>query len=386
VFQDYYSKLPEFEGNSKISLIGTIAQALSYLGAPLSVAVAKQYPKYQRHQVWTGWILCILGLLAGSFTSTIDGLIATQGLMYGVGFVILIFPIISMVNEWWIARKGMAFGLVSSASGATGTVMPFIIEAMLKKYGYKTTLRASAIALAILTGPFLPLLRGRLPPSEQTAIAKTNWSFLKKPLFWIYCSSALLQGFGISLPALYLPSYATALGLQSTQGALLLALLAIFQVLGQFTFGYLSDKRISVSTLATICSTVATIAALALWGTAKSLILLLVFSIIYGFFGYGFGSMRVGMGKAVGDDPPAAFATYTILVFLQGIGNVSVGPISAALLSPRITLDDYGISRYGFLVIFTGASLFASALIISSWHTIRFCMRSYQTLAWTRSF
>jgi predicted MFS family arabinose efflux permease len=290
-----------------------------------------------------------------------------------------------MVDEWWIARKGMAFGLISAASGAFGTVMPFIIEAMLNKYGYKTTLRASAISLAILTGPLLPMVKGRLPPAGESALARTNWSFLRKPLFWIYCISTLLQGFGFFFPSLYLPSYATSIGLKSSQGALLLAIMSLCQVLGQFAFGYVSDKRISVSTLATLCSILATMATLALWGNAKSLNLLLAFTIIYGFFGYGFGSMRVAMGKAVSDDPSAAIATFAILVFLQGIGNVLVGPISTALLSPRIVLDDYGISRYKVLVIFSGTCLFASALVICSWHTLRFGMRSYQRLAPARS-
>jgi hypothetical protein len=89
--------------------------------------------------------------LAGSFATTIGGLIATQGFIYGIGFVILTYPIISMVNEWWVARKGMAFGLISAASGGAGVVMPIILEAMLNKYGYTTTLRASAVAMVILT-------------------------------------------------------------------------------------------------------------------------------------------------------------------------------------------------------------------------------------------
>jgi hypothetical protein len=111
----------------------------------------------------------------------------------------------------------------------------------------------------------------------------------------------------------------------------------------------------------------ATIASFALWGTAKSIGLLVAFSIVYGFFGFGFSTMRVAMGTAVSDDPSAAVATYSILVFLQGIGNVSAGPISTALLSPNIRLDTYGISKYKDLVVATGTCMFSSALIIVLW-------------------
>ena len=288
--------------------------------------------------------------------------------MYGVGFVTLTYPIISMVDEWWIARKGMAFGLISAASGGTGAVMPFILEAMLHRYGYQTTLRASAVAMVVLTAPLLPALKGRLPPAERSTMARTNRSFLKKSLFWIYCLSTLTQGFGFFFPSIYLPSYAREIGLAPRQGALLLAIMSIAQVLGQFAFGYMSDKKVSVSTLAILCSLMSTVAALALWGPAKSLGLLLVFSVTYGFFGYGFGTMRVAMGRAVSDDPSAAVATYAILVFVQGIGNVLVGPISTLLLSQRVRLDAYGVLRYQDLVIFTGSCMFVSELVIGVWH------------------
>jgi MFS family permease len=362
--------LPEFAGNSNVALIGTVAQGLSYLGAPFSAAITKRFPKHQRLQIWIGWPLCIGGLLAGSFATTLGGLIATQGIMYGVGFVALTYPIISMVNEWWVIRKGMAFGIISSASGASGVVMPFIIQALLSKYGHKTTLRAIAVAMVILTAPLLPLFKGRLPAAEQSAMAKTNWSFIKKPLFWIYCISTMLQGLGFFFPALYLPSFATALGLSPTRGALILAIMAMFQVLGQFAFGYMSDKNMSVSTLATGCSIMATIATFTLWGTAKSLSVLIIFSILYGFFGYGYTTMRVAMGRAVSDDPSAVVASYAILVFLQGVGNILAGPISSGLMSQKINLSTYGVGRYESLVIFTGLCMFLSALVIGLWYLI----------------
>ncbi|KAF4632193.1 hypothetical protein G7Y89_g5938 [Cudoniella acicularis] len=366
VFQDYYSTLPEFKGNPNIALIGTIAQGLSYLGSPLSAALTKRFPRYQRQQIWLGWPLCILGLVAGSFANSLGGLIATQGVMYGVGFITLTYPIISMVDEWWITRKGMAFGIIASASGAAGVVMPFVINALLNR----TTLRAVAGGMAILTGPLIPTLKGRLPQSEQSTMARTNWSFLKKPLFYVFGISTLIQGLGFFFPALYLPSYATSIGLSSTQGALILAVMSIAQVLGQFAFGYISDKNLPVSMLAIVCSIMATVATFALWGTAKSLGLLLTFSMIYGFFGYGLAVMRVAMGKAVSHDPSAVVATYSILVFLQGIGNVLAGPISNGLLSQNISLGVYGISKYKELVIFTGSCMSLSAGVIAFWYML----------------
>jgi MFS family permease len=317
--------------------------------------------------IWTGWLLCIVGLVASSFADTIGALIATQGIMYGIGFVSLYFPIVIMVNEWWIARRGMAFGIIVSASGASGAVVPFAVEALLDKYGYKTTLRAVAVAITVLTGPLIPLFRNRLPPAEQSAMAKTSWSVLKKPLFWIYCVSTVLQGLGFFFPSLFLPSYASSIGLDATQGALLLAVMAFAQVLGQFVFGYLSDNRVSINLLAGVSSITAAIASVAIWGRAKSLAGLIVFGLVYGIFGYGYASTRVGMVNAVIDDPAAAPTTFSIFIFSQGVGNVLAGPISAGLLSPSTRRESYGILRYKAVVIFSGACMFLSALTIGSW-------------------
>ncbi|KAL3490190.1 MFS general substrate transporter [Aspergillus germanicus] len=376
VFQNYYSNIPEFQKNSdNIPLIGTLAQALYYLGAPIAAILTKKFPKRQRLQIWIGWPLCVLGLLAASFTSSVNGLIGTQGLLYGIGFVTLSYPIISMVNEWFVARKGMAFGLISASSGVTGAGMPFIIEALLNKYGHKTTLRACAVGLAILTAPLIPLFKGRLPPSESATLARSDWAFIKRPLFWIYGLAILIQGMGFFFPSVFLPSYAASLDLPSVQGALLLAIMSIAQVAGQFAFGYLSDKTLPVSILATSCCVMAAAAALIFWGLAKSLAFLILFSLLYGFFGFGFGTMRVAMGRAVSDDPSTIFATYAIFVFLQGVGNVLVSPISAALIGGNAVRERFAVGRFDGVVILTGVSSVLAAVVIGGWHGYHFLLK-----------
>ena len=369
VFQTYYAQLPEFQTDKdNIPLIGTLAQSLYYLGGPLSALATKKFPKYQRQQIWAGWPLSILGLLCASFTSSVNGLIATQGFLYGLGFVTVSYPIVSMINEWWVVRKGMAFGLISASSGLTGAVMPFIIEALLARYGYRTTLRACAVALAILTFPLLFLLKGRLPASEHSTLARSNWAFLRSSLFWIYASAILIQGIGFFFPTVFLPSFASSLNISSVNGALLLSVMSISQVLGQFALGYLSDKNLSVSLLAAICCIVGAVSSFTLWGLGKSMTLLILFTIVYGFFSFGFGTLRVAMGRAVSDDPSTVVSTFSIFVFLQGVGNILVSPISAALMSAPTAIERFGTGKYGGVIILTGTSSVLAASVIGLWH------------------
>ncbi|KIW29467.1 uncharacterized protein PV07_05281 [Cladophialophora immunda] len=365
VFQNYYSQLPEFVNQRYISVIGTIASGMSYMGAPLIIPVLRRYAKYRRQMIWFGWTLCILGILCGSFASTVGSLIFTQGVMYGVGFIIFYYPIISMVNEYWIARRGMAYGFLCSASGFSGIVMPLSLELLLHRYGYPTTLRAVAVGLVVLTAPLIPLLKGRLPPSAQSYTPRTNWAFLKTSLFWIYTASNLMQGLGYFFPSLYIPSYASTLGLSSRQGSLLLAIMCVSQVLGQFSFGYLSDRRVPVTALSFASTLIPAAAVFALWGLARNFAMLAVFGMIYGFFGAGYTALWARMGMGVTSDVTSAFAVFGLFNFGKGIGNVLAGPISANMLFNHTSIGRYGIGKYEVLVLFTGSCMLASAVSIA---------------------
>lgn len=287
--------------------------------------------------------------------------------MYGIGFLIFYYNILSFVNEFWIMRRGMAYGILCASSGVSGIVMPFAIEALLARYGYQTTLRIITVGLVVLTGPLIPLLKGRLPPSERAAAGKTNWNALRNPLFWVYCTSNIAQGLGYFFPSLYLPSYATAIGLTPTQGALVLALLSISQVLGQFTFGYLSDHRVPLNLLILTSTLVSGLATLALWGLAKSLAALVVFALVYGFFGAGYVATWARMGSAVSEEPTAALATFSLFCFGKGVGNVAAGPLSAALIRKGVVLGSYGAVRYKSVIVFTGSCMLGSAVSVGAW-------------------
>jgi predicted MFS family arabinose efflux permease len=317
------------------------------------------------HMILVGWPLCIAGLVAGSFADRLGTLILTQGVMYGVGFIIFYYPILSMVDEYWVRRRGMAYGLLCSASGVSGAVTPMVLQAVLKKFGYRTALRGVAILLVVSTGPLIPLLKGRIRQQHNVSL-RTDWSFLKKQLFWIYSASNLLMGLGYFFPSLYVPSYASSIGLGTTKGAMLLALMSVSQVAGQLTFGYLSDKKLSVNLLMTVPLLVAATVTLSAWGLARSLLPLIFFVLLYGFFGAGYTAMWARMVTAVSDEPSASQAMFGLFCWGKGIGNVLAGPIGAGLLRRSNDTNGYGHGMYKAVVMFTGISLLLSAGSLST--------------------
>ncbi|KAM3464299.1 hypothetical protein NHJ6243_002606 [Beauveria neobassiana] len=396
VFQQYYSTLPQFAGNRYIGVVGTIASGLGYLGAPVVMLLVQRHQQWLRPMIWIGckslttsnscdvstantfimmvlYIgpICILSLVAGSFATTLEMLILTQGVAYGLGFLIFYYPILHMVSEYWVARRGMAFGILCGASGISGTAMPFVVQALLSRYGYATTLRAVACALVVLTGPVMPFLQRRLPATAHrhgstptpAPAPRIDWRFLRTELFWIYTLSNVLQGFGYFLPALYLPSYASALGLGERTGAVLLAVMSVAQVCGQFAFGYLSDRKISTNVLASTAVAVAAVACLAMWQTARSLPVLVCFAVAYGFFASGYTAMWARMCTNVckGDGGAAAPVVYGLLNFGKGLGNIFAGPIGGNLVARGAGQFGGGALTYRWVVVFTGICMLASA-------------------------
>jgi predicted MFS family arabinose efflux permease len=359
IFQSYYSTLPTLHSSRYTAVIGTTASGISYLGAPLITPIVRRYAPYRKHMIWVGWPLCIIGLLAGSFANSLGTLVLTQGVCYGVGFLIFYYPILSMVDEFWVRRRGMAYGLMCSASGVSGAVMPLVLQALLRKYGFRVTLRAIAVALVVLTGPLIPLLQGR--GEQRGGSLRTDWSFLKKRLFWTYSVGNLLMGLGYFFPSLYLTSYAESIGLSGPQGALLLALMSVSQVFGQFTFGFLSDRRVPLNTLIFVSLTVAATATFSIWALARSLPPLIFFALLYGFFGAGYTALWGRMVTAVSEEPAASQSMFSLFCAGKGVGNVLAGPISAGLLGLSKGGGGYAHGMYKAVVIFTGGCLFLSA-------------------------
>ncbi|KAL8706945.1 MAG: hypothetical protein Q9201_000106 [Fulgogasparrea decipioides] len=371
-----YSILP-YVGRTDLSIIGTLGTAFYFLGGPLATYLIRRYRRWQQEAIWVGLAISIIGLATSSWAPDFGTLVATQGVIFGLGLPLMVYPIFSMMNEWFVDRRGLALGIMCAATGFSGLFCPFVLELLLNKYGPSATLRLSAVALALLCGPILPFLKPRYPKSHnETTSQGSDFSFLKMPLFYFFALAGLLQGLGFYFPTIYLPSYATSLGYSDAIGALLLMICSLGQLFGQLAFGYWSDMRIKrfwmdervpVEILVFISPFVSGISILAMWGVARSLPLLVVFAMFYGFFAGGFAVLWARMGTTLSPNPALALATLSIFACLKGIGNVVTGPVSSALVNPDVALGEYGIGRFSGIVMYSGACMMASAAVMVVW-------------------
>lgn len=51
--------------------------------------------------------------------------------MYSAGWVICYTPFLIMLNDWFSARRSLAYGILFGASGVSGLIIPFLLETLL---------------------------------------------------------------------------------------------------------------------------------------------------------------------------------------------------------------------------------------------------------------
>jgi len=76
-------------------------------------------------------------LLAASFSTKVWHIVVTQGIEYGTGFLVLYCALLSMLNKWFVKRRGIAFDILLAAAGISGTVLPFLIQIVLNMNSFQ---------------------------------------------------------------------------------------------------------------------------------------------------------------------------------------------------------------------------------------------------------
>ncbi|KAF2681383.1 MFS general substrate transporter [Lentithecium fluviatile CBS 122367] len=360
VFQSQYSTHPLFATSPSIPTIGALSLGFPYLILPLTTPLCLRYPHHQVHLMFLGWFMCLTSLLLASFAAQVWQLIITQGGLYGIGWCVCYTPFIIILNEWWEKKRGLAYGLLLTASGTSGLVLPFVLEGLLERWGFRITLRVYIAIYAALSAPAFWLIRPRLPPNRRTqerskAAAKpaTAWyTVLLTPSVLVITFSTFTQGLIFPYPPTFLPSYATALGLSPSAGDSLLAIRSLCQVFGLVLLGWLSDH-----------------------GPAKGFAKLAVFATVWGLFAspYTVFWTRISQGLAEesvigngdrekGDKGMEKTMTlYSWFSLVRGITVILAGPLSEVLVGKVVVRESFGLGKWTGIVGFSVVMLFASA-------------------------
>lgn len=317
--------------------------------------------------------MCLVSLILASFATSVTQLILTQGVLFGVGWAVCYTPFLLMLNQWFVKRRGTAYGILLGSSGLAAMVLPFLLEAGLVRYGFRTTLRIGVVGILVVAGPGMVLIRPRFLPTPKGR-SRFNHSphLMKNPTFLLLNAAVLMQSLAWFLPRFFLPSFATDAKLNPSSGAVFLSIFGIAQVVGQFSLGYASDKMNAHVPMA-LSTGVTGSSAFLLWGPARTfadghaMLALCFFVVLYGSFGGGYGVLWTRMGALVSADEDVMMGIYGSFSVMRGVGNVIAGPVSGALISDRgVDLSKYALGRYVGVVVFVGVGMLVSGVISGS--------------------
>ncbi|KAK1676463.1 major facilitator superfamily domain-containing protein [Colletotrichum godetiae] len=362
VFQQYYRSHPdELKGDaSSVAVIGTTMTGVMYLISPFTFTILSRWPRLRRWFGPLGLVLTAIGFLLSSFATTVWQLVATQGVICALGCGLLFTPTTLYLDEWFIKRKGLAYGVMWAGKSAAGVGLPFAMETCLQKFGPVVTLRAWSVATVLISAPLLYFLKPRIPVPQSSAVRRINLNFIHLPSFWMLQLGNVFQSLGYFLPYTYLSTYAVQqLHVSTTVATTLLVLVNITSIPGGIVMGSLGD-HLRVTTVILISTIGSALAVFLFWGFSSQTALLAVFSITYGFFAGGFSSTWSGVLSELKAESPAVDTGFIfgLLAGGRGVGNVISGPLSVALLTDDGWMNDgksWGYNgQYGGIILFTG--------------------------------
>ncbi|KAI8868252.1 MFS general substrate transporter [Ramicandelaber brevisporus] len=146
-----------------IQLIGTMNTGVTnFLGSAAGLAVNRFG---FRPVMFTGSMLCVLGVLLTSFTaaSNVDSgvwlLIVGHVVLMSVGCAMIMIPCLSLPSVALTHRQGLATGLVAASQGAGGLFFPIVMQALINTVGVSWMLRIIALIILLVSGGCSLLIR-----------------------------------------------------------------------------------------------------------------------------------------------------------------------------------------------------------------------------------
>ncbi|KAF9763402.1 hypothetical protein IL306_003138 [Fusarium sp. DS 682] len=270
------------------------------------------------------------------------------------------------MDEWFVERKGFAYGVMWAGKSSVGVAMPFLFNVLLQRFGLKATLLSWTVASVAMTLPTLFFLKPRVEISRDSRPRPVSFAFFGYASFWMLQFGIIVQSLGYLMPSTYLASYANAIGLPSVTGPILLALFSLASVPGSLIHGMLGDK-ISGAKVILVSSLGSALPVFLLWGLDRHISTMVVFVILYGFFAGGFsatwsGALQEVRGTNESIDTSLVFG---MLLGGRGLGFAVAGPLSGALISAEGSLasgDSLGYAtKYGPMILCTGITAILGA-------------------------
>ncbi|XP_029159390.1 monocarboxylate transporter 10 isoform X2 [Nylanderia fulva] len=330
----------ETEVSSKAALVGSLTIGITFFLSPIAGMLTDKFGI--QITTFVGGAIASVGLLLSSLlTDKVELLYLTYGVMYGLGASLAYTPSLAILGHYFKKYLGLVNGIVTAGSSVFTTLIPTLMEYLLRRLGLEGTLRSLAgltaiiMACAILFKP-IPLI---IPQEDESQKKRkslrnnvkefVNVSIWKKKRYVVWAVSIPVALFGYFVPYVHIGKF-VSMTFKDADSKLPVMCIGITSGIGRLIFGYIADlpkvNRILLQQISFVSIGILTM----LLPVTKSFLVLLIISLGMGLFDGCFISL---LGPIVFDICGRSGATQAI-GFLLGMCSIplTVGPPIAGLL------------------------------------------------------
>jgi len=274
-----------------------------------------------------------LGLVLTSRIDALWQMYVTYGLVVGIGLGAHYTTSTATTTRWFIQRRGLALGIVTSGVGLGTVLLVPAVERLIAAYGWSTAYFVMGVASWAVMIPAALFLRrapgdvtrrssGVAGPDMPPVVTSEAGVSMKvaarhRPL-WMLCATFFLFNFCLQMVMVHLVNYATDIGITSLIAATFISIIGVSSFIGRLSMGTASD-RIGSHNALLICCTIL-MATLVFLIFTSELWMFYLFAIVFGFaYGGEVPQMPVLVGRFFG---MRAVATLVgIVVFGATVGG-----------------------------------------------------------------
>jgi MFS family permease len=339
-----------------ISTVSLAASIYLFVYALAAIAVGRSLDKAgPRWLVLAGTLTAAAGFVLGAHATTPVELYLAYGILFGLGSaatgVVVCNP---YVGRWFVKKRGLALGISSMGVGFGTVVLSPVAGYFIKNYTWQdgflflgaVTLVAGLVVSQFLMRAASPEACGCYPDGERDNIAESDrpdntrqevtlrWPDLfRDSRFYVLAVGHGLPVMAFLTVMMHQVNYALDNGIEKIAAASSLGAVSIFGILGQISFGWLSDRMKDPKYAASFGYAVMAAGMIILLQSSDAGILYL-YAIV---FGFGYGSLAPMLPVMVADryGRHVMGSVYGLLTFFTvGVAG-SVGPLLGGLIYDR---------------------------------------------------
>uniref|UniRef100_G3NL07 Monocarboxylate transporter 7 n=1 Tax=Gasterosteus aculeatus aculeatus TaxID=481459 RepID=G3NL07_GASAC len=361
------------ESNSRVSWVFSICVFVFTFTAPLSMMLSNRFGF--RPVVVMGGILISLGTITSAFSSSINDMYISVGVVSGLGCCFAFLPTVTLLAQYFSRQRALVTSVASSGESFAIFAFAPALFALKKHIGWRYclvvlgTFQASVIGCGLLLRPIIiepePLkeaqhsdslpLKQRMtvlmemeaeagPLRPSTSKLGLDFSVLKDGAFIWYSLFGLFATLGFFAPQLYIIELSKSRGVEAGVASYMLSVMAGAEIFGRLSIGVVLNKVPCRKTLVLLGCVILLCLVLVAFALVWEFWGLVVCCALYGYFMGTVSSTHIPMlaeEDVVGIEKMAS--SVGVYVFIQSFAGLAGPPLGGVLVD---VTKNYGAAFY----------------------------------------